>query len=77
MVGVEMVRWTRKRETFILPHATRFLSALGRASSLSGLSMTFPSFFLSLSRLGCNTGLYGCVGNGSMAGCIVRPFMRW
>jgi len=63
-----------KEETFVLPYPMQFSLALRRASFLSGLAITFllPSL-----RLGCNTALHGCVGNGSMDDFIVHPFMRF
>jgi len=73
-VIAEMVRWMRKRETFVLPYPMQFSSALWRASCLSGLTMTFV---LSLLRLGCNPEFHGCVGSGNMGDCIVYPFTRF
>jgi len=63
-----------REETFVLPYPMQFSLALWHASCSSGPSI---AFLLSLLRLGCNTGLHGCVGNGSMYDFIVYHFMRF
>ena len=63
-----------RAETFVLPYPMQFSLALRRASCSSGLTM---AFLLSLLRLGCNTGLHGCVSNGGMddfMSTILRDF---
>jgi len=73
MISAEMVRDAKEEDV----RTAVFNAILVGFAAFSGLSRLTMTFILSLLRLGCNTGLYGRFGSGSMDNGIFYHFARF